>query len=119
MTTNFDVKHVKIRALHDWVIVSDMDFGDITTAAGLIIRSDNGKTHGIKPRWGKVYCVGPEQKDVKVDDWILIEHGRWTRAMHINDGSGEKKIHRVDANCIIGISDSPPSAEDWYVADSM
>ena len=119
MTTNFDVKHVKIRALHDWVIVSDMDFGDITTAAGLIIRSDNGKTHGIKPRWGKVYCVGPEQKDVKVDDWILIEHGRWTRAMHINDGSGEKKIHRVDANCIIGISDNPPSAEDWYVADSM
>jgi hypothetical protein len=119
MATNFDVKHVKIRALYDWVIVSDMDFGDITTAAGLVIRSDNGKTHGIKPRWGKVYCVGPEQKDVKVDDWILIEHGRWTRAMHINDGSGEKKIHRVDANCIIGISDGPPSAEDWYVADSM
>ena len=48
MSTNFDVKHVKIRALHDWVIVSDMDFGEITTAAGLVIRSDNGKTHGIK-----------------------------------------------------------------------
>ena len=119
MTTNFDVKHVKIRALHDWVIVSDMDFGEITTAAGLVIRSDNGKTHGIKPRWGKVYCIGPEQQDVKVGDWILIEHGRWTRAMHINDGDGEKKIHRVDANCIIGISDTPPTSEEWYVADSM
>ena len=119
MTTNFDVKHVKIRALHDWVIVSDMDFGEITTAAGLVIRSDNGKTHGIKPRWGKVYCIGPEQQDVKVGDWILIEHGRWTRAMHINDGDSEKKIHRVDANCIIGISDTPPTSEEWYVADSM
>ena len=119
MATNFDVKHVKIRALHDWVIVSDMDFGEITTAAGLVIRSDNGKTHGIKPRWGKVYCIGPEQKDVKVGDWILIEHGRLTRAMHINDGDGEKKIHRVDANCIIGISDTPPTSEEWYVASSM
>ena len=119
MATNFDVKHVKIRALHDWVIVSDMDFGEITTAAGLVIPSDNGKTHGIKPRWGKVYCIGPEQKDVKVGDWILIEHGRWTRAMHIDDGNGEKKIHRVDANCIIGISDTPPTSEEWYVADSM
>ena len=119
MATNFDVKHVKIRALHDWVIVSDMDFGEITTAAGLVIRSDNGKTHGIKPRWGKVYCIGPEQKDVKVGDWILIEHGRWTRAMHIDDGDGEKKIHRVDAKCIIGISNTPPTSEEWYVADSM
>ena len=96
-----------------------MDFGDITTASGLVIRSDNGKTHGIKPRWGKVYCIGPEQQDVKVGDWILVEHGRWTRAMHIDDGAGEKKIHRVDTNCIIGVSDHPPSAEDWYVADSM
>lgn len=115
----YGVKHIKIKALHDWVIVSDMDFGDITTASGLVIRSDNGKTHGIKPRWGKVYCIGPEQQDVKVGDWILVEHGRWTRAMHIDDGDGEKKIHRVDTNCIIGVSDHPPSAEDWYVADSM
>jgi co-chaperonin GroES (HSP10) len=119
MATNFDVKHIKIRALHDWVIVSDMDFGEITTAAGLVIRSDNGKTHGIKPRWGKVYCIGPEQKDVKVGDWILIEHGRWTRAMHINDGEQEVKIHRVDAKCIIGWSEDAPTADEFYVADSM
>jgi co-chaperonin GroES (HSP10) len=119
MTSAFCAKHVKIKALHDWVIVSDMDFGDITTASGLVIRSDNGKTHGIKPRWGKVYCVGPKQQDVAVGDWILIEHGRWTRAMHINDGERELKVHRVDANCIIGVSDSAPTADDWYVADSM
>jgi hypothetical protein len=39
--------------------------------------------------------------------------------MHIDDGNGEKKIHRVDAKCIIGISDTPPTSEEWYVADSM
>ena len=119
MATNFDVKHIKIRALHDWVIVSDMNFGDMTTASGLIIRSDNGKTHGIKPRWGKVYCIGPDQQDVKVGDWILIEHGRWTRAMHINDGEREVTIHRVDAKCIIGWSEDSPTADEFYVADSM
>jgi co-chaperonin GroES (HSP10) len=112
MATAYDVKHVKLRALHDWVIVSDIDFGDMTSAGGIIVQSDNAKAHGVKPRWGKVYCIGPEQTDVKVGDWILIEHGRWTRAMHINDGERELKAHRVDVKGIIGVSDEKPN--DMY-----
>jgi co-chaperonin GroES (HSP10) len=123
MATNFDVKHIKLRALHDWVLISDMEFGEVTTASGLVIRSDNGKSHGIKPRWGKVYCVGPEQQDVKVGDWILVEHGRWTRAMHINDGERELAVHRVDTKCIIGVTDEKPNdlywSEDLSPGDSM
>jgi co-chaperonin GroES (HSP10) len=119
MSTAYDVKHVKIKAIHDWVIVSDMDFGEITTAAGIVLRSDNGQAHGVKPRWGRVYCVGPKQTDVKVGDWILIEHGRWTRAMHINDGERELKVHRVDTNGIMAISDTAPSAEDILIGNSV
>ena len=117
MISAYDVKHIKIRAIHDWVMVTDMDFGEITTSSGLVIRSDNGKSHGIKPRWGKVYCIGPEQKDVKVGEWVLIEHGRWTRAMHINYGEGEKKIHRVDVKGIIGVTDEKPT--DFYIGDEV
>ena len=117
MISAYDVKHIKIRAIHDWVFVTEMDFGEITTNSGLVIRSDNGKSHGIKPRWAKVYCVGPEQQDVKVGEWVLVEHGRWTRAMHIDDGEGEKKVHRVDVTGIIGVTDEKPN--DFYIGEEL
>lgn len=117
MTNTYDVKNIKIRALHDWVIVSDMDFGEMVTSSGLVIQSDNAKAHGIKPRWGKVYCIGPDQKDVKVGDWILVEHGRWTRAMHINDGEREVKVHRVEVKSIMAQSDERPN--DFYIGSEI
>jgi len=117
MTNTYDVKNIKIRALHDWVIVSDMDFGEMVTNSGLVIKSDNAKAHGIKPRWGKVYCIGPDQKDVKVGDWILVEHGRWTRAMHINDGEREVKVHRVEVKSIMAQSDERPN--DFYIGSEI
>jgi co-chaperonin GroES (HSP10) len=119
MNTAYDVKHVKIRTLHDWVIVSDMNFGETVTKSGIVLRSDNAKSHGVKPRWGKVYCVGPEQKDVKVGDWILVEHGRWTRAAKINDGEQELIIHRVDTEGILASSEQAPSADDVVIGHSI
>ena len=113
----YDAKHVKIKAIRDWVFVSDMDFGDMVTKSGLIIKSDDAKAHGIKPRWGSVYRVGPEQTDVKEGDWILIEHGRWTRAMYINDGERELKIHRVDVTGILAVSDEKPA--DFYIGNEV
>lgn len=109
----------KLKALYDHVLVTDMDFGEIKTQSGIILRSDDGKSHGVKPRWGKVYVVGHEQKDVKVGQWILIEHGRWTRKMVIDDGDGVKNVHRVDVNGIMAVSDEAPSADDVIVNDSV
>jgi hypothetical protein len=115
---SYDVKHIKIRALHDDVIVSDMDFGEIKTSSGIVIRSDDGQAHGVKPRWGRVYKVGPEQKFIKEGQWILIEHGRWTRKIKINDGESEKEIQKVDIDCILATSDEIPSADDILIKDS-
>jgi hypothetical protein len=113
MPTAYDVKHIKIRPLNKDVIVYDMDFGEIKTQSGIVVQSDDGKAHGIKPRWGKVYKVGPEQQDVKEGQWILIEHGRWTRKVKINDGDGEKEIQKVDVDCILAVSDERPN--DAYI----
>ena len=113
MASSYDVKNIKIRAIKDWVIITDMDFGDQVTSSGIIIQSDNAKAHGVKPRWGKVYKIGPDQKDVKEGQWILIEHGRWTRKMKINDGSGEKEIQRVDITGIMVVADEKPN--DVYI----
>lgn len=115
----FDTKFIKIRAIHDDVIISNMDFGEIKTESGLIIRSDDGKSHGVKPRWGKVYKVGPEQTDIREGQWILVEHGRWTRKIKIDDGSGEKEIQKVDINAILAVSDEAPGVKDLIIGDSI
>lgn len=115
MTTAYDVKHIQIRAINKDVIITDMDFGEMVTTSGIVIQSDNAKAHGVKPRWGKVYKVGPQQTDVQVGQWILIEHGRWTRKIKINDGEGEKEIQKVDLNGILAVSDEKPN--DFYIGE--
>jgi hypothetical protein len=112
MTSPYDTKHIKIRALHNDVIISSMHFGDMKTASGLIIRSDDGKAHGIKPRWGQVYKVGPNQTDVKVGQWILVEHGRWTRGVKVEIDDIAFTVRRVDADAILAVSDEQPNSDD-------
>lgn len=100
-----------IQPLRDNVIVEEMKFGIQTTSKGLIIPSDDGANHGIKPRWGKVHAVGPDQNDVAVGQYILVEHGRWSRGIELVDPiSGEEKtIRLVDKNSILLVSDEPSS----------
>jgi hypothetical protein len=97
----------KLRALGDSVIVFDMAFDQRMSNGGIVLVNDDMKNSGIRPRWGKVYAVGPEQKEIKVGQWIMIAHGRWTRGLKIEDGSGEKTIRKVDLNDILLISDEP------------
>jgi co-chaperonin GroES (HSP10) len=118
MTSAYDVKNIQIRAIQDDVIVCDMDFGEIKTQSGIVLRSDDGKSHGVKPRWAKVYKVGPRQTEIKVGQWILIEHGRWTRKIKINDGESEKEIQKIDLDSILATSDEAPSDSDIFIGHS-
>jgi co-chaperonin GroES (HSP10) len=98
----------QIRALHDTVLVADMEFDTRITSSGIILPNDNGTTLGIRPRWGRVYAVGPEQKHVGVGQWIMVAHGRWTRGIDIEDGQQDHKrtIRRIDPKDILLVSDS-------------
>lgn len=106
------IKVGSLRALHDWVLVTEMNFRERTTSSGIILHADDGTTAGIRPRWGQVYAVGPEQTDVQVGQWICVAHGRWTRGVRIEDQSGERTIRRVDPEDILLVSDEPPGADD-------
>jgi co-chaperonin GroES (HSP10) len=110
-------KKIQVRAIKDHVLVTDMEFGEMVSAGGIVIQSDNAKAHGVKPRWCRVYKVGPKQHNVKVGDWILVEHGRWTRKMKIDDGEGEKDIQRVDVAAIMVISPEKPT--DFYIGTEV
>jgi len=104
----------QIKALHDNVIVSDMEFDTRITQSGLILPNDNGTTLGIRPRWGRVYAVGPKQKDVQVGQWICVAHGRWTRGVDINDGTSDVKrtIRKIDPADILLVSDGDDRPQD-------
>lgn len=106
-----------VKPLHDGVIVTDMNFDIQTTSSGIIVNSDDGKSEGIKPRWAKVYAVGKDQTSIQVDDWILVEHGRWTRQAKIKDSSGiDIEIRRVETKSIILKSKNKPT--DVYLGKS-
>lgn len=105
------IKVSGIRAVGNRVLVTDMHFGDQVTKSGIVITSDDGKTRGIYPRWGKVYAKGPDNKDeYSVGDWVLVEHGRWTRSINLEtDSDGEIEIRMVEAESILGYSNEKPN----------
>ena len=111
----------QIKALHDNVLVSDMEFDTRITQSGLILPNDNGTSLGIRPRWGRVYAIGKDQKDVQVGQWICVAHGRWTRGIDIEDGQTKHKrtIRKIDPKDILLISDSAERPKDDTMSDAV
>ena len=102
----------QIKAIHDHVLVHEMAFDGRKLNSGIILLNDDGKGYGIRPRWGRVYAVGPDQKNVTVGQWIMVAHGRWTRGLKIEDETGELTLRKIDPNDILLISDSPEQPMD-------
>jgi co-chaperonin GroES (HSP10) len=107
----------QIKPLNDSVIVNDMVFDQRITSGGIILPNDNGKGTGIRPRWGQVYAVGPDQQDVKLGQWICVAHGRWTRGIEIEDENGQKTLRRIDPKDILLVSDTP--VQDDTMSDAV
>jgi co-chaperonin GroES (HSP10) len=102
----------EIKPLHNSIIVTEMSFEARQLSSGIVLLGDDGKTDGIRPRWAKVYAVGPEQQDVHVDQWVLVEHGRWSRGVKIIKDGEEIIIRRADPEAIIFVSDNQPENVD-------
>ena len=102
-TVNNDIKPLKKR-----VLVSDMHFGERKSAGGIIMMDDDGSEGGIHPRWGKVYAVGDQQEDVKVGEWVMVSHGRWSRGFKIKKNGIELEVRMIDENDILLVSDDEP-----------
>ena len=106
----------KVRPIRDHILITDMEFDGEVTTSGIYIPSQNGKSTGIKPRWGRVWAIGPEQQDVKVGEWVYVEHGRWTRGINVIDENGnEIIIRRVDNKDVMLTANEKP--KDIYFND--
>ena len=102
----------EIKPLHDSIIVTDMSFEGRQLSSGIVLLGDDGKTDGIRPRWARVYAIGPEQRDVCVGQWVLVEHGRWSRGVKIIRDGEEITIRRADPEAVIFVSDTQPDNID-------
>ena len=104
----YNLKTIKgsLRPVRNRVIVSDMYFGERKTKGGLIITNDDGNVRGVYPRWGKVYAKGPKNKDdYDIGQWVLVEHGRWTRGITLETDEGEElELRMVEAEAILALS---------------
>jgi len=108
----------KLKPIRDNIVIVDMDFGEQVTKGGLVLLSDDGKSEGVKSRWGRVHSIGPMQQDVKAGEWILLEHGRWSRGFTVLDDDGNDiVIRRADPKGILAVADEKPN-ETIYGAHS-
>ncbi len=96
-----------IRPLKGKVLVHNIESGARMTRGGIIIPDDDGKERGIRERWGQVYAIGPDISDVKVGDWVLIKHGRWSRGVDIGSGDAKTTIRQIDwPDAVLLVSDT-------------
>jgi co-chaperonin GroES (HSP10) len=102
-TVESDITPLKKR-----VLVSDMHFGETKSKGGIILTDDDGTQSGIHPRWGKVYAIGNKQEDVKVGQWLLVAHGRWSRALKVKKDGKELEVRMIDENDILLVSEDEP-----------
>jgi co-chaperonin GroES (HSP10) len=106
----------KLIPIRDNVLVTDMNFDARVSKGGIVLPSDDGKSEGVRHRWGRVWAIGPEQKDVKVNEWILLEHGRWTRGVTVVEEDGtEITIRRADIKAILMVTEEKPSEDTFGV----
>lgn len=105
----------QFKPISSHVIVCDMAFDERISRGGIIVPNDDKTSAGIRPRWARIYAVGPDNTDpeLQVGKWICISHGRWTRGVEIVDEEGEKTIRRVDNKDILLISDEPVDDMTW------
>ena len=97
-----------ITPLKNRVLVSDMHFGETKSKGGIIMVDDDGTAGGIHPRWGKVYAVGKDQEDVNIGEWVLVSHGRWSRALKVKKSGVELEVRMIDENDILLVSEEEP-----------
>jgi co-chaperonin GroES (HSP10) len=106
----------KIIPIRDNILVTDMNFDVRVSKGGVVLPSDDGKSEGVRHRWARVWAVGPQQKDVVVGEWILLEHGRWTRGITVVDENGDEVvIRRADINAILMVTDEDPGDNTFGV----
>ena len=107
---------MNIKPLNDSVIFQILDTitgGSFATKtkSGIILTNKNTDENSQKPRWGKVFAVGPDVKDVKEGDYILIAPLRWTLGFKFDNIELSKTIEKE----ILMVADNVTDESDLFI----
>ena len=100
-----------IKAHGKFVLVTDLEQGRKKTKGGILLPDIDNLVDEKRPRWAKVYSVGPRsivKDDINVGDWICITFLRWTIGLNIED----TKNSAHEDSSILMVSETPP--EDMH-----
>lgn len=107
MSTSAKYHAKKLTPLNSRILVKGMEFHERLTRGGILLPGDDKTTAGIRPRWAEVVAVGPDQCDVEVGEYVLVEHGRWTRGIQISVAEEDMVLRMIDENSILLVSTVP------------
>lgn len=83
------------------------------TAGGLIINETDGTESAIRPRWFKIYSVGKDIDWIKPEQYVLVDHGRWSRGMEIDK---DLTLHLLDnKDCLMESETDPREDDNTYI----
>lgn len=103
---------MKLRALNDKILCTEIERGQQTLASGIILMDDDAREGGIRPRWMQVYSKGPDvTDDIYVGQWILVEHGRWSHGHTMREGDNELTLWQAEEAAVLLIADEKPGVE--------
>lgn len=101
----------KIKAMRDKILALMIDDPDaeIKTKGGLIIKQNDGDVGSIRPRWFQVYSLGEDIDWLKEGQYVLVDHGRWSRGVTLDK---DIKIYLLDNKDCLMVSDEDPMVND-------
>ncbi len=91
-----EVKAESFHPIKNNVFVTDLDHGPTMTAGGIIRPDDNMTDVGVRPRWARVWAIGPEVEDIQVGEWVFVQHARWTNSIDLNLAAGKVRVWKID-----------------------
>lgn len=105
MSKGYKLKAKSFNPIGDNIFVTDMEEGMRLTRGGLILPDDNFTDRGVRPRWCRVWSVGPEVDYLEPGEWVLVEHGRWTLRTTLDlENQDEVDVWKIDPNAILLVS---------------
>ena len=101
---------MNLRPLPGKLFCVSLEIGLRTSAGGIVLTDDNkmsAGSSGVRPRWFQVVNVNVDtnSEDIKIGDYVLVEHGRWSYRF---SGTDIDDYSIVEEKAVMMVSEDPP-----------
>lgn len=102
---------LKVKAMRNKILAEMIDDPgeETTTAGGIILIEKDGTENAVRPRWFQVYSVGDDIDWLTEGAYVLVDHGRWSNGMKIDN---ELKVYLLDNKDCLMVSENNPMLDD-------